>query len=228
MKLKLIKRQKETSDTETFFFEPAETLTWKAGQFFHYVLHHEPTDDRGSDRWFTNSAAPSENVVRISTRINKERSSTFKKALAELKIGEEIEISDVDGDFLLGGEDQEYVFIAGGIGVTPFRSILKQAEHEGKKVKVDLLYANRNEEVPFKEELEDLAKSNSNLKIHYVFSPERIDEAKIKELVPDLKKPFFYVSGPEPMVEALGNTLKEIGVPSEHIRQDWFPGYPEE
>jgi ferredoxin-NADP reductase len=228
MKLKLANRKIEVPGVESFIFQPSKPVTWKAGQFFHYVLHHEPTDDRGSDRWFTIAAAPSERVVMITTRFTADKGSTFKKTLADLKIGDVIEVSDLDGDFIVEDLTKEYVFIAGGIGITPIRSILKDFDQAGKKINATLLYANRDQNIVYKDELESFAKNNPQLKIHYIISPERIDALKIKEFVPNIEKPIFYISGPEPMVESLGNTLKEAGIPADHIKQDWFPGYPAE
>jgi ferredoxin-NADP reductase len=228
MKMKLVEKKFETPDVISFIFTPAEPVEWKAGQFFHYVLHHEPTDDRGSDRWFTNSAAPFENHVRITTRIAADKGSSFKNKLGSFPEGKNIEIAYVEGDFTVEDVNQEYVFIAGGIGITPFRSILKQLDYEKKTIKATLVYSNRDQNIVYKDELEELAKKNPGLQIHYIFSPEHIDEKKIRELVPDLQKPLFYISGPEPMVESLGNMLKEIGIPEDNIKQDWFPGYPAE
>ena len=228
VKLKLTARKTESPDVESFIFETQEPLTWKAGQFLHYVLHHEPTDDRGSDRWFTIASAPFEHHVMLTARLAAEKGSTFKKALQEAKLGDTIEVSDLDGDFILGDADAEYVFLAGGIGITPFRSILKQAEHEGIQPSVTLLYANRNTNVVYRDEFDAMAKRNPNLKLHYLFHPQRLDETSIKQRVPDLKKPLFYISGPEPMVESLGQKLNQLGVPGDHIKQDWFPGYPED
>lgn len=225
MKLILINKKIEVPDVESFIFKPSEQITWKAGQFLHYVLHHEPTDDRGSDRWFTISSAPFENVIMLTTRFSDEKDSTFKKHLRDLIIGKSIEISNLEGDFVVEDYTKEYVFIAGGIGITPFRAILKQLEFENKFIKVTLLYANRDEHISYKEELENLAKNNSGLKIHYIISPERINEDKIKELVLNLQKPLFYISGPEPMVEDLGKMLKVMSIAEDHIKQDWFPGY---
>ena len=85
---------------------------------------------------------------------------------------------------------------------------------------------NRNKVAAYQKELEAMAKGNPNFKIHYLFSPQRIDKKTIKELIPDLKNPLFYVSGPEPMVEAVGKMLNQLGVPKKRIKQDWFPGYP--
>ena len=142
--------------------------------------------------------------------------------------GKKIEMSVVEGDFTVDDSSQELVFIAGGIGVTPFRSLLKQLDHDKKPINVTLLYSNRDQNIVYKEELEEIAKNNPQFKIYYIFSPEHIDEAKIKEVIPDVQKPLFYISGPEPMVDALGELLKKIGVQEDHIKQDWFPGYPAE
>jgi ferredoxin-NADP reductase len=228
MKLTLDRRKREVVGVESFIFKPEKPLVWKAGQYLHYVLHHEPTDNRGSDRWFTIASAPFEKEPMITTRLAKDKGSSFKTALSSLKIGESIEISEVEGDFIVEDTTQEYVFIAGGIGITPFHSILKELDHAGIKLNVTLLYANRDAQVPYQEEFLAFSKDNSNLKIHYITTPDRIDENKIRGLIPDIQKPLFYVSGPEPMVEALGNMLKTMGVPLDHIKQDWFPGYPAE
>ena len=228
VKLKLIARKAESPGVESFIFKPDEPLTWKAGQFLHYVLNHAPTDDRGSDRWFTIASAPFERHVMITTRFAGKHGSTFKKALKALRPGDAIEVSDLDGDFIMSDARKEYVFIAGGIGITPFRSILKQAEHEKKSLRVNLIYANRKNVAAYKKEFDAMAKRNPHLKIHYLFHPQRIDKNTVKELVPDLKTPLFYVSGPEPMVESIGKMLQQIGVPKKRIKQDWFPGYPAE
>ena len=228
MKLNLIERKTESEDVESFFFKLSEPFSWRAGQFLHYVLHHEPTDNRGSDRWFTVASAPFEDVIMLTTKFTKEKGSSFKKSLKDLKIGDAIEVSDVDGDFVVDYPQAEYVFIAGGIGITPFRAILKELDHNNQSTDITLLYANINEHVTYKDEIEDIAKHNPNLKIHYVTSPERIDEQKIREFVANIDNSIFYVSGPEPMVEGLGKTLKSMGVPDDHLKQDWFPGYTQE
>jgi ferredoxin-NADP reductase len=226
MRLELTARKTESPDVESFIFKSKEPLDWKPGQFLHYVLHHEPTDDRGSDRWFSIASAPCENHVMLTTRFAKDRSSTFKDALKKLKAGDTVEVSDLDGDFVVGDPRHHYVFIAGGIGITPFRSILKDADHAGRRLRVNLIYANRDQNVVYKPELEAFAKRNPDLQVHYLFSPQKIDKETIQKLAPDLKKSFFYVSGPEPMVESVGKMLQELGVAKNNLKQDWFPGYP--
>jgi ferredoxin-NADP reductase len=228
MKLKLAARKAESPGVESFIFKPAEPLVWKAGQFLHYVLNHGATDDRGSDRWFTIASAPCERHVMLTTRFASKQGSTFKNALKALKPGDSIEVSDLDGDFIVTDSRKSYVFIAGGIGITPFRAILKEWAHAGKPLRARLLYANRDNVAAYKKELDAMARRNPNFKIHYLFSPQRVDEQTLKELVPDLKTPLFYVSGPEPMVESVGKLLQQIGIPPKRIKQDWFPGYPAE
>ena len=228
MKISFIEKKTDAPGVASFIFRPSEPIIWKAGQFFHYVLHHEPTDNRGSDRWFTIATAPSEGLIMITTRLTDEKGSSFKRALVDLKIGDAIEISDLDGDFTVEDPTKEYVFIAGGIGITPFRSILKELDIKGSRLAITLLYAVRDQNIVYKDELEAFAKNNPAFKIHYLISPERIDVTKIKTFVPDMQKPMFYISGPESMVESLGNALKESGIPADHLKQDWFPGYPME
>src|SRR6185312_11327110 len=170
-----IRRQPEAIGVESFIFKPEGELAWKPGQYLHYVLHHLPTDDRGSDRWFTVASAPYEGEVMITTRLATEHSSTFKKKLFALKVGKYIEISEVEGDFIIEDPKKQLVFIAGGIGVTPFHSMLKEADHAGEKLDVILLYSNRDADIPYKKEFDGFAARNSNLKIHYIINPERID-----------------------------------------------------
>lgn len=228
MKLTLINKKTEVPGVQSFVFEPTEPLTWKAGQYIHYVLPHQPADDRGTERWFTVSSAPFEKHPAITTRFASEKGSTFKQALAALAVGDSVEASYVDGDFTVADTEQEYAFVAGGIGITPFHSILKEADHAGVKLHVTLLYANRDENVVFKDELDTWAKNNPNLLIHYLTAPKRVDEETIRAHFADLQKPIFYISGPEPMVKSLGALLETMGVPAEHIKLDDFPGYPAE
>lgn len=226
MELKLINKIPETSDVTSFIWQPQENLDWKAGQFLHYVLPHASADKRGTERWFTIAAAPEEKTVRLTTRFAQEKGSTFKKALQNLPIGAAVKVDPPEGNFIVEDPKSEFVFLAGGIGITPFRSILKDLDYRGEKPKINLLYSNRNPDFVYKEELEGFKKNNPNLAIHYLISPQRIDEESIKAHIPDLKNPIFYLSGPEPMVEALGETLKKMGVWENHLKQDWFPGYP--
>lgn len=225
MKLKLKAKKQEVPNVTSFIFEPETPVTWQAGQYIHYTLPHEGADDRGDKRWFTVASAPFEGTPMITTRHATEHGSSFKEKLFHLEVGDELEAEAPEGDFVVADTSRNYVFIAGGIGITPFHAILKQADHEGVRLKVTLLYANRDAQAAYKDELQAFADRNPNLKIHYIVSPQQINETVIRERVPALSEATFYISGPEPMVKALAQTVASLGVPAEQIKLDDFPGY---
>ena len=122
MKLKLIEKRNETKDIITFIFEPEKKFKWRAGQYLILSTDHKNPDNRGKMRFFTISSAPFENNPSITTRINKINSSSFKKALTALKIGSVINAKGPDGDFVIKNINKKYIFIAKGVGITPFIS----------------------------------------------------------------------------------------------------------
>ncbi len=225
MILTLVDQVQETTDVYSFVFHPDQPVTWQAGQYLKYTLPHDNPDERGINHYFTISSAPFEKVIRLTTRFDFEKGSSFKKALFALKIGQTVESKLPSGDFTLTDPDQEYVFIAGGIGITPFHSILLELDHTDKPINVTLLYANRNDEIVFKDQLDQIANKNSNFKINYVINPSKIDQSSLPKLVTNFQAPIWYVSGPEPMVEKLSEILTDLGVAEDHLKQDFFPGY---
>jgi ferredoxin-NADP reductase len=226
MKLKFIESKQREADARSFIFEPQEPVEWTAGQYTHIVLDHPDADDRGVERWFTVSSAPAEKNIVITTRIDAKRRSTFKEALLKLKPGDEIEAAEPKGKFVFKEEDRNYVWIAGGIGVTPFRSMLTEAAAEGKQPKVHLLWAAQTDEPPYKNDLEALKQKNPNLKIDYFVGDNRLTTDKIKQAIDETDDPMVYVSGPEPMVEALFKDITEkLGFDKENLKTDYFPGY---
>lgn len=224
MKVTLKDKRQEVAGVVSFILEPDEETSWQAGQFMRYQIPDEIPDNRGVSRFFTISSAPFEKNLMITTRFA-EKGSSFKKDLQSLKIGDQIEASGPSGAFIVDDPNREYVFIAGGIGITPYRSILLDLDHNQKPINVTLLYANRDENIVFKDELEGLKEKNPKLKIKYFIDPEKIDEEAIRSSVDSLQSTVFYFSGPQPMVEALVDLAKQTGVPEEHIKTDYFPGY---
>ena len=225
MKLKLIQKIQETTDTISLIFQPEEPFGWRAGQFLRYDLPHPNPDGRGTIHYFTIASAPHESVIRLTYRIDKNRMSSFKNALNELSIDDEIDIDVPKGSFVIDDPALSYVFIAGGIGITPFRSILLDLEHRRFPLNIQLLYANRTSEIIFKDDLDQLARKHPNFKVNYVIEPERINEGIIGKYVTGVSAANFYVSGPEPMVMAMEEVLEKMGVGKEKIRHDYFPGY---
>lgn len=224
MKLQLKSISNREGDVKEFAFQPPQSFTWEAGQYMHYALPHD-ADDRGIERWFTISAAPSEGEVRITTRINHEHSSSFKTKLQTLQPGDEIESDGPEGDFIIEDPSRSYLFIVGGIGITPIRSMLVEAESKGLKLNATVLYANRNQDIPFRDELDEMLTRNPNLRIEYVVEPNRLDEAKLSEAIKTIQNPLVYISGPEPMVKALAEQVKAMGIEEQNLKLDDFPGY---
>lgn len=224
MKLTLIDRKKEAGDAQSFIFKPGQPVSWKPGYFIHYILPHQDMDKRKNDRYFTISSTPHEGFIMLTTRITPNGSS-FKKMLLKLKPGDIIEAEEPEGDFVIEGPNKKYVFIAGGIGITPFRAIILDLAYRKQLINTILLYANKTADFVFKDELEALSKDRPDFQIHYFVDPQRIDQEVIRKLVPDLKNSLFYVSGPEPMVESFEEMLMNMGIPDKHIKRDYFPGY---
>lgn len=222
MRLKEVR--KESSDVYSFIFAPEQEITWQAGQYLRYTLDHASPDDRGISRFFTIASAPFEKNIQLATRISLEKGSSFKKALVDLVPNSTIEAFGPSGKFVVEDEGK-YVFVAGGIGITPFRSILLDLNARGQEIDVVLMYANRTEEIPFKDELEKLKISNPEFRIEYFIGDEKIDAQAIQDKILDFKERMFYISGPKPMVEALSTTIRGLGVDESKIREDFFPGY---
>lgn len=239
MKLRLIEKKQENSDTVSFLFKPEESLIYKAGQYLRYHIENPSPDERGENRFFSISSAPFENVVRLSTKFSL-KGSTFKKDLQAFSRGDTVEVSGPYGKFSVENTDQEYVFIAGGIGITPFRSILLDWDHNNLPIKATLIYATRNQEALFKEELLNLAEKHNGFKIYQIISGNiekpskeinltllkgRVDGNLIKKLIPEMQNKIYYISGPEEMVMELEEVIWNLGVPEENTKRDYFPGY---
>lgn len=225
MKLILKNKKKEVENTYSFIFESEQSVEWKAGQFFKYHITDPDPDARREDRFFTIASAPFENHIMLTTRFMPDDGSTFKKDLQNLNIGDSVEVSGPGGEFVVEDPIKQYIFIAGGIGITPFRSILLELAHNKKPINVKLLYANKTPDFVYRQELESLKQKNPNFEIYYFVDPKRIDEQAIRYLISDIRSPIYYVSGPEPMVEAIEKMLYQMGIPKEHVQRDYFPGY---
>lgn len=222
MKLILIEKKHLIDNIWAFRFKPNGPFSWTAGQYIRVELPHENPDAEGTKRWFTNSAAPFEGIMQISTRVSQ---STFKQALSQLQPGDELElIENPEGDFVWQDTDLPIVFVAGGIGVTPFHSILKQRAHDGLPLNVILVYGSRTPEVPFKDEIKEWQTADPRLKVHYEVG-EPLTAERLTEVVPTLNQSLVYVSGPEPMVQALSKDLMEHGLPEKQLKRDEFPNY---
>jgi ferredoxin-NADP reductase len=223
--LRLIDSKQLFPDVITFIFEPDQPLTWQPGQYMHYFFDHPNADERGPERWFTISAPPYENHITITTRFTDQKGSSFKKALKAMKPGDTIKAEGPGGKFVMADTSKKPILVAGGIGITPYHSMLLQMDHDGQEINADLLYANRDESFVFGDELEALAANHNNFKIYKFVGDRHIEEADLKPYADDQNN-VIYISGPEPMVEAFEEMLKEkLKVPEERVKLDFFPGY---
>lgn len=220
-KLKLLSSHDETGNIKTFVFEAGDTL-WTAGQHDTFVLEQAGADKALNRRWFTVASAPSEGKIWISTRIS---DSPFKQALNRLKPGDTIDAQGFAGRFIWEEDSPApVVLVAGGIGITPFRSILLEREARGKPLNATLLYFSRDEHIAYRKEFDRLAQAHPEFAVRYLIG-EPITAEKIAELVPLTPETMVLLSGPKGMVDTVGDALKTRGVA---LKQDWFPGYDEQ
>ncbi len=231
--LRLRDRHHEAENITSFRFEPERPVSYQAGQYLRYTLPHPDPDSRGIARYFTMASAPSEPFIMLATRLSSP-GSTFKQALAGLEPGTVVAATGPLGRFVYTQDATPAVFIAGGIGVTPFRSMLVEWAARPRGAAITLLYANRTPDIAFRGLFDDLAQAHPALSVVYIVSHPtadwsgpvgHIDAAFIAEHVPDVTVPRFYAAGPQAMVEAMGQALGQIGVQRERIQQEIFPGY---
>lgn len=222
--LTLIEKEHLIDNVWSFRFTPDRPMSWTPGQFIRIEIPHDSPDDEGVRRWFTISSTPHDGFVQITTRVT---DTTFKQALAGLAVGDKVQlIEQPDGDFVWQESDKPLVFIAGGIGITPFYSMLKARGHSGQPVSATLIYNGRTDDLPFKSEFDEARKHHPEFTVRYVIG-EQLSAEKIIEIIPDLLMSQVYISGPELMVKSMGNQLEASGLPAPQLHQDFFPHYTE-
>jgi ferredoxin-NADP reductase len=212
-----------------------EEVEFEAGQYFWVTLLDPPYDDeKGPRRHITVVTSPNDRgVLGLATRV---RESAFKRSLAELPVGSEADVEQPKGAFVLPEDtEQPYVFIAGGIGITVFRSMLLAIAEENLPHRVTLVYSNRDREsTAFLGEIRELEKAIPNLRVVLTMTDDpgwdgetrRIDATMLRDhLDADLGSFTYLVAGPPGMVEAMEGLLKAEGVPETQIRPERFSGY---
>jgi ferredoxin-NADP reductase len=238
LRIKLKARRTETNDVMSFVFDlGGQPLEYKSGQFLHYELDALAfPDERGNQRHFTISSSPTEKeIIMLTTRI---RGSGFKETLRQAPIGFELTCEDSpDGDFVLreGEAKMRHVFIAGGIGITPYRSILRYSADMREPLDALLLNFNRTSaDIVFRRELENIARQMPAFSfVNVLTEPEegwtgprgKLNEKVLREWTRDLQEALFWVSGPPGMVGACRELLGQIGVENKNIRTERFMGY---
>lgn len=228
-----VHRVDEASNIATFFFEPEKPIHYTAGQFVELTLSHAHPDKRGIKRWFTLSSSPNEKLISITTKFAKENGSSYKKALRSLKPGDKLTVSDPMGDFVLPKLIQTpLIFVAGGIGITPFKSILSWLNEANEQRPIKMLVGVNNEDEIVFQDVIHKSKIHNTVVVSEPSSAWGGEVGRLSsELILGLEEPnedtLIYISGPEPMVEHLEADLKKAGIKKDQLVLDFFPNYGE-
>ena len=236
-RVKLVKKVEVADSTMSFHFEKPSDFSYKAGQFADYTLiDPADTDAEGSTRGFTLSTAPYEPTLAFTTRM---RDTAFKRVVGVMPLGTEVELDAPYGSFTLHNNVRRpAVFLTGGVGVTPVRSIVLQSTHDRSgHVLVVFSSNNRPEDAAFTDDFAAAAEANENLTfVPTMTAAEKsasewtgetgfIDADMLSLYVHDLSAPIYYLSGPAGMVTAMRSLLNGAGVDDDDIRTEEFTGY---
>ena len=217
-----LNRRQEAGNISSFLFRHDPAVHWKAGQ--HGILSFRRKLKGGSWRGFSIASHPSEGIVLISTRIT-DQPSAYKKALMELKPGDEISMRGPFGPFYLDGSKRPVVFIAGGIGITPYRSLILHSALNTSQApsSIRLLHFDDSGQYAYRRELDDIVVKNDFIKV--VYGTSKDSNGKIAEQVRELEnKACYYVSGPGEMVNSVKKSLKAQGISKNNIKHELFMG----
>jgi ferredoxin-NADP reductase len=235
--VRLQSREEIADRTMAFHFDKPEGFTFKPGQAIDLILPETAgLVAEGARHAFSIVSAPHESELVVATRM---RASAFKDALARLPIGACAEIDGPFGSLTLHKKvDRPAVFIAGGIGITPFVSMLRHAANGALQQQLVLLYSNRRpEDCAFLTELQRLEGDHryfrlvatmtamAQSRLPWTGETGRIDETLVRRVTAELANPVYYVAGPPAMVTALRDELEDSGIDADDIRSEEFYGY---
>jgi ferredoxin-NADP reductase len=233
----LIRREEVAEGTMAFHFEKPSGFTFKAGQSADVTLVDPPdTDAEGNTRTFSIASPPFENKLVFTTRM---RDTAFKRSLKNVALATEVKIGSAAGSFTLHkNQAKPAVFLAGGIGITPFLSMARQADHDSLPHKLYLFYSNRRpEDAAFLDTLQTLETTNPNFclictmtemsksKKEWKGETVLIDKEMLLRHLAVLQGPIYHIAGPPSMVAAMRQTLVSTGIDEDDIRAEDFAGY---
>lgn len=226
MKLEFVRKQHEVGEIYSYFFKPYDLPPWQAGQYLNLTMPDVPPVF--ADRILTIASAPHEPLLQCTTILTP---SPFKQRLDALQPGDKIAADQLGGDFtwdavpsILSDDGVKRLFIAGGIGVTPYISIIRDRLQKKLPINTTLLYAGKDDKRPFVDELQTAARNDPTLYIkHYVAT--RLTLEQLQADVPNVKDCIVYLAGSQTFSEALGEGLVNQGHPRNQIKYDYFDGY---
>lgn len=234
--LKLKEKVKRAEDIWDFVFASGKKLAYIPGQYLEWTVGHDNVDSRGVRRYFTIASSPTETDILLGVKFYSPASS-FKRSLAQLSPGSEVIASQLAGDFTMPKDKSaKLVFMAGGIGITPFRSMVKYMLDTGEARDVVVFYSNRKADDIVYKDIFDEAQRKLGLKTVYTLTDSDVpgnwqgrrgyvDSKMIMEEVADWRGRTFYISGSHAMVTGFKKTLLSMGVLAKHIKTDYFPGF---
>lgn len=235
--LALKEMRKVANDVYDFMFTLEKPIVYTPGQYFEWTLAHDNPDNRGNRRYVTIASSPTEDTVRMGVKFYP-NPSTFKQKLISLKPGDTIVASQLAGDFVMPTDPtQKLALVAGGIGVTPFRSMIKYLIDTNQKRDIVIFYCARTAEDCAYADLFAEAQEKLGIKTYYVLSEGSemplggtgtkgfLTADVVSREALDALNRTFYISGPHAMVVGCTNTLRAMGVPRTHIHRDFFPGF---
>ena len=239
LELPLKWKRQLSPDTYEFTFSPSSRVNFIPGQYMEWTLPHKNTDSRGNRRYFSLSSSPTEENLAITVKFNNP-SSSYKRKLLGLQDGEKIIAASLAGDFTLSKDfiKKPLVFIAGGVGIAPFRSMAQYILDNNLTVDITLIFANRTkEDIVFSDIFESVRKNGlntiydltdiNNLPIGWQGLTGHLTAESIQRSVPDYNNRTFYLSGPQLMVQNFEKILKSAGIRRKNVVKDFFPGYLE-
>ncbi len=225
-----------SKDTLDFVFPLAKKLSFVPGQYMEWTLPHPASDARGIRRYFTLASSPTEDNLRIGVKFYSP-ASTYKKAMVMRKNNCYVAAQRA-GDFVLPlDRKRKLVFLAGGIGVTPFRSMLKYLIDKNEARDIVVFYSNKTHEEIIYQDVLEAARKKLNVKVICTLTAKdkipvgwtgeigRVSFSMITKYVPDFSERLFYLSGPHSLVTGFENVLKQMGINRKNIKTDFFPGF---
>jgi ferredoxin-NADP reductase len=234
---RLVRRETVAEGTMAFYFSKPSGFRHQAGQSLLVTLVDPPeTDGEGDARTFTIASAPHEDELMIATRM---RDTAFKRVLKTAPIGSAVKIDGPNGEMVLHDDAaRPAVFLAGGIGITPFLAMARHAANGRLPHRIHLFYSNRRpEDAAFLPELQKLEQSNPNYRlIATMAEPEKsahrwsgetgfIRRDMLERHLRDLQHPVYYFAGPPQMTMAMQQMLAAIGIAEQSMRYEEFYGY---
>jgi ferredoxin-NADP reductase len=230
-----IKEKREVAKGTLFvtFDLGGENVEFEPGQYFWVELLDPPyEDEKGPRRHITVVTSPTEGVLGLATRI---RDTAFKRSLVEMPEGASVDVEQPKGSFVLPEDtSKRYAFVAGGIGITPFRSMLRYIADNGLDYDITLVYSNRDvESTAFLDELKELESVVPRCRVLFTMTDDpswegdkrMLDAEVLRELLGDLESFHFMIAGPPPMAKSVEASLLEAGLSEDQVQSDSFSGY---